>query len=148
MNYWIGPIVKPVWNFVLHMLHNFLGCGIKTRAYHLRKYILHLLLLKISIFISKKFYNTCLSSRRAIVNKVYLLFRLSSLFALQRTIFHGGQFLSGIRLDWNSIEQPRQVNCMGGGLGLVVNGGASKLEGCEFDSWCQLLDGHYSHNFM
>ena len=88
MNYWIGPTVKPVWNFVLHMLHNFLGCGIKTRAYHLRKYILHLLLLKISIFISKKFYNTCLSSRRAIVNKVYLLFRLISLFALQNYCSH------------------------------------------------------------
>ena len=31
------------------------------------------------------------------------------------------------------------------GPGLVVKGGDSESEGCEFKSWRRILDGHFSH---
>ena len=34
---------------------------------------------------------------------------------------------------------------MCGSSGLVVKGRDSKSEGCDFESRCQILDGHFSH---
>ena len=34
------------------------------------------------------------------------------------------------------------------GFGLVVIGGDSQSEGCEFESWYRILDGHFSHQFV
>ena len=30
----------------------------------------------------------------------------------------------------------------------MVKGGDSKSEGCEFESWRRILDGHFSHVFV
>ena len=46
MNNWIGPTVKQVWNYAMHVLHIFLGFNINTTASSLGQYSLHLLLLK------------------------------------------------------------------------------------------------------
>ena len=36
----------------------------------------------------------------------------------------------------------------GGSPGLVVMGRDSHSKGCGFDSWCRILDGHFSHLFV
>ena len=33
MNYWISSIVKQLWNYTMHQLHNFLGFKINTTAF-------------------------------------------------------------------------------------------------------------------
>ena len=46
----IGPTVKHEWNDAKHAFHNFLGCDVNTTtAFHLARYSIHLLLLKISM---------------------------------------------------------------------------------------------------
>ena len=36
----------------------------------------------------------------------------------------------------------------GGSPGLVVKGGDSQSEGCEFKSQCRILDKHFSHSYL
>ena len=49
MNNWIGPTVKQLLNYAMHVLNNFWGANINTTAFCLGQYSLHLLLLKSSI---------------------------------------------------------------------------------------------------
>ena len=37
---------------------------------------------------------------------------------------------------------------LGGSTGLVVMGRDSCSKGREFESWCHILDGHFSHLFV
>ena len=46
MNTWIGPTVKQLWNYVMYVLHKFLGFNLNTTAYCLCRSSLHFLLLK------------------------------------------------------------------------------------------------------
>ena len=45
----IGPTVKQLWNYVMHVLHNFFGLNVNTTAFCLGRSSLHLLLLKSSM---------------------------------------------------------------------------------------------------
>ena len=49
MNTWISRMVKRVWTYAMHVLHNFFRFVINTTVYHLCRYSLHLLLLKRSM---------------------------------------------------------------------------------------------------
>ena len=49
MSNWIGPTVKQLWNYALHLLHNFFGFNPNTTAFCLGQSSLHLLLLKSSM---------------------------------------------------------------------------------------------------
>ena len=49
MSNWIGSTVKQLWNYAMHVLHNFLGLDTNTIAFCLGQYSLHLLLLKSSM---------------------------------------------------------------------------------------------------
>ena len=49
MSNWIGPTVKQLWNYAMHVLHNFFRFNINTAAFCLGRSSLHLLLLKSSM---------------------------------------------------------------------------------------------------
>ena len=49
MSNWIGPTVKQLWNYAMHLLHNFFGFDTNTTAFCLGRSSLHLLLIKSSI---------------------------------------------------------------------------------------------------
>ena len=49
MSNWIGPRVKQLWNYAMHVLHKFLGFNINTTAFCLGRSRLHLLILKSSV---------------------------------------------------------------------------------------------------
>ena len=49
MSNWIGPTVKQLRNYAMHVLHNFLGFNTNTTAFCLGRSSLHLLLLKSSM---------------------------------------------------------------------------------------------------
>ena len=51
MSNWIGPTVKQLWNYAMHLLHNF-GFNTNTTGFCLGLSSLHLLLLKSSMAIS------------------------------------------------------------------------------------------------
>ena len=48
MSNWIGPTVKQLWNYAMHVLYKFFGFNINTTAFCLCWSSLHLLLLKSS----------------------------------------------------------------------------------------------------
>ena len=58
MNNQIGPTVKHVRNDAMHLLNNFLGFVMNTRAYHYGQYSPHLILLKSSMFGPNEYFNT------------------------------------------------------------------------------------------
>ena len=49
MSNWIGPTVKQLWNYAMHVLHNFFVFNTNTTAFCLGRSSLHLLLLKSSM---------------------------------------------------------------------------------------------------
>ena len=49
MSNWIGPTVKELWNFAMHVLHKFFGFNINATAFCLGQSSLHLLKLKSSM---------------------------------------------------------------------------------------------------
>ena len=49
MSNWIGPIVKQLWNYAMHVLHSFFEFNINTTAFCWGRSSLHLLLLKSSM---------------------------------------------------------------------------------------------------
>ena len=54
MSNWIGPAVKQVWNYAIHVLHNFFRFNINTTAFCLGRSSFHLLLLNSSMITAVK----------------------------------------------------------------------------------------------
>ena len=49
--------------------------------------------------------------------------------------------------EYSVKETSKNVGRMGGSPGLVVMGGNSRTEGCEFESHHHILDRHFSNSF-
>ena len=96
MSNWIGPTVKQLRNYAMHVLHNFLGFNTNTTAFCLGRSSLHLLLLKSSM---------------ADPNHYWWNERTALLRLKQRILTMGGQdqCTASLKCNWIGFDQTRKT---------------------------------------